>query len=342
MKRKAMACVFAAISLNAAAETKLRIGDSFPNEHFIVQKLTRPWIERIKELAGDELKLEYYPAEQIGKAKDLLSLTATGVIDIGYVAPAFVGDKMPLSVVAELPLDFKSSCEATPPFQRMAAEGGILDQQEFAPNNVRLLWAVVLPPYQLMTTSKVKFENLKSVEGLRLRTTGGAKELAVRKIGAAPVQIPSPEVYEALMRGTADGAIFPFTSVFSYGIEKVATASTVGENFGSFVVTYVINERKWRSLSPELKKAISQASQEIQNIACKVSDDEDNDNMRRLEEMGWRMVRFSAEDHQELRRRLDPVANEWAETLDKRGKPGTRVLKEYQEHLQKTKERLQP
>ncbi|WP_185957710.1 TRAP transporter substrate-binding protein [Tepidiphilus olei] len=338
MKNKALLCIIAAISLNAAAETKLRVGDSFPNEHFIVQKLTRPWIERIKQLAGSELKLEYYPAEQIGKAKDLLSLTSTGVIDIGYVAPAFVGDKMPLSVVAELPLDFKSSCEGTPAFQRMAAPGGILDKQEFAPNGVRLLWTVVLPPYQLMTAPKVKFENLKSIEGLRVRVTGGAKELAVRKLGAAPVQIPSPEVYEAMMRGTVDGAIFPFTSVFSYGVEKIINASTVGENFGSFVVTYVINERKWRALSPELQKAITQASEEIQNVACKVADDEDNDNIRRLEEMGWRMVKFSDEDHQELRRRLDPVASEWAQTLDKRGKPGTQVLKEYQENLLKTKD----
>jgi hypothetical protein len=39
----------------------------------------------------------------LGKAKDLLALTQAGVIDIAYVAPGFVSDKMPLSVVAELP-----------------------------------------------------------------------------------------------------------------------------------------------------------------------------------------------------------------------------------------------
>lgn len=39
----------------------------------------------------------------MGKAKDLLSLTQSGVLDIGYVGPSYVSDKLPLFSVGELP-----------------------------------------------------------------------------------------------------------------------------------------------------------------------------------------------------------------------------------------------
>lgn len=343
MKRKAfgrLACMVALAlgsSVAMAQAVKLRVADSFPNGHFIAEKITKPWIAKINERAGKSVNLEYYPAEQLGKAKDVLSLTGSGVVDIGYVAPAFVGDKLPLSVVAELPIDFKSSCEATMAFYKLATGEGILAKQEFAPNNVRVLWTVVLVPYQVMLGSKVNFDGLKSLQGLKIRTTGGAKELAVRKLGAVPVQIPSPEVYESVTRGTVDGALWPFTSVYSYGMESAYRSSTVGENFGSFVVTYVINERKWKSLPPDAQKAITEASDETLKTACTVVDAEDIEAIRKLKAAGWKIAELSAADKADLRNRLSSVSKEWAQQLDNRGKPGSQVLKAYQEELAKHK-----
>lgn len=319
----------------SAQAIKLRVADSFPNGHFISEKVTKPWIAKINSRLGGSVNLEYYPAEQLGKAKDVLSLTGSGVVDIGYVAPAFVGDKLPLSVVAELPIDFKSSCEATPAFYTLATGDGILAKQEFGPNNVRVLWTMVLVPYQMMLGQKVNFDGLKSLKGLKIRTTGGAKELAVRKLGAVPVQIPSPEVYEAVTRGTVDGALWPFTSVYSYGVENAYRSSTVGENFGSFVVTYVMNERKWKSLPPNVQKAISETSEETLKVACDVADAEDKEAIAKLRAAGWKIPEFTAADKSELRNLLAPVSKEWAEGLDKRGKPGSQVLKAYLEELAK-------
>ena len=341
MKRQVLgllACmvVLASASPGAMAQAvKLRVADSFPNGHFIGEKITKPWVAKINERAAKAVNLEYYPAEQLGKAKDVLALTGSGVVDIGYVAPAFVGDKLPLSVVAELPIQFKSSCEATMAFYKLATGDGILAKQEFAPNNVRVLWAVVLVPYQVMLGSKVNFDGLKSLQGLKIRTTGGAKELAVRKLGAVPVQIPSPEVYESVTRGTVDGALWPFTSVYSYGMENAFRSSSVGENFGSFVVTYVVNERKWKSLSPDVQKVITQASEETLKSACSVVDAEDVEAIRKLKTAGWKIPELSAADRTELNNRLSSVSKEWAEALDKRGKPGAQVLKSYLDELAK-------
>jgi hypothetical protein len=88
----------------ATAQTKIKIADSFPVGHYLPKYFTTPMMERLKaDPAAKGIEFEYYPAEQLGKAKDLLSLTQSGLVDIAYVGPGFVSDKMPLSVVPELP-----------------------------------------------------------------------------------------------------------------------------------------------------------------------------------------------------------------------------------------------
>ena len=108
MKLPLKTTVLLAATLCAAgavqAQTKIKIADSFPVGHYLPKYFTTPMMERLKaNPAAKGLEFEYYPAEQMGKAKDFLSLVQSGVIDIAYVAPGFVSDKMPLSVVSELP-----------------------------------------------------------------------------------------------------------------------------------------------------------------------------------------------------------------------------------------------
>src|SRR6478672_2980988 len=191
----ALAAILSIGAAEAQTTTKIKIADSFPVGHYLPKYITTPMIERLKaNPAAKGIEFEYYPAEQMGKAKDFLSLTQSGVIDIAYVAPGFVSDKMPLSVVPELPLPYSGSCQATLAYWDMAKPGGILDKKEFAPNGVRLLFTIVLPPYQVVT--RKPFASLKDVEGMKIRVSGSAKELLVRKLKAVPVVMPTPEVYE--------------------------------------------------------------------------------------------------------------------------------------------------
>ena len=236
----------------AADVLKLRVADSFPPTHYISVQITQWWMDQVKQRTHGGVDFEYFPAEQLGKAKDLLSLTQSGVVDIGYVAPAFVSEKLPLSAVAELPLNFANSCQGTEAYYKLATTG-IVAKQEFEPSGVRALFTFVLPPYQVFLRKELKL-GAASLVGLKLRTTGGAKELMLRTLGAVPVQIPSPDVYQALSRGTIDGMLFPYGSIFSYDVQDLVKTASVRSNFGSFVVTYMISERKWQSLPSEIRK----------------------------------------------------------------------------------------
>ena len=73
---------------DAQSPTVLRIADSFPGNYFIPEYYLKPWMEEVGRASGGTIRFQYFPSEQLGKAKDMLDLTASGVTDIGGVIAA--------------------------------------------------------------------------------------------------------------------------------------------------------------------------------------------------------------------------------------------------------------
>ena len=336
MTRLLASCLAAAalcVTGPTSAQTKIKVADSFPVGHYLPKYFTTPMMERLKaDPAAKGLEFEYYPAEQLGKAKDMLSLTQSGLVDIAYVGPGFVSDKMPLSVVAELPLPYTGSCQATLAYWSLAKPGGLLDKKEFAPNGVRLLFTIVLPPYQVIT--RKPFSTLADIEGMKIRASGSAKELLLKKLKAVPVLMPTPEVYESLSRGTIDGVLFPFNSLAPYEIDKLSKTGTIGSNFGSYVSNWVISEKRYQSLPPALQKDLSAMGDELTHSVCKKVEQDEAGDIEKTRAAGVKLTPLSPADAQTLHRVAAEVATEWAQNLDRRGKSGTEVLSAFKAGLE--------
>jgi TRAP-type C4-dicarboxylate transport system substrate-binding protein len=275
-----------------------------------------------------EVTFEYFPSQQLGKATDMLTLTQTGVTNIGYVAPAYASEKMPVSEAAMLPAAFQTSCQGTMAYWKVARDG-IIASQDYGPNKIRLLMAVALPPYQILTVKNpVKTED--DIKGLKLRSTGGAQDLTLRTIGAVPVRMAAPETYESLSRETLDGVLFPLDSVVSYNVEKIVRYSTEGANFSSFIVAYSISDASWNGLTPEVKKVMAEVGDEIVRSACASVDKQEAETRQKLVDAGVQFVPVSAEFRGKLDDMLKDVAQKWAQGLDSRGKKGSAALAEFQ------------
>jgi len=327
------AFLLAAFAGSAVAQEtlKLRIADSFPSGHFIGRFAVQPFIERVKELSNNTIEFEYYPAEQLGKAKDLLALAQSGVIDIAYVGPSYVSDKMPLSAVAQLPGLFQTACEGTKAYWKIVKDGE-LGKTEFAKNGVVPIFGFVLPPYQIFSRSR-PLDSVASFSGLKLRTTGGAMDLMAGKLGAVPVRLAAPDVYEAISRGTLDGLIFPWSSVLAYDVGGQVKHATSGENFGSFVATYLISDAKWQQLPEAAREVIAKAGEETVLGACEKIDQDEAGAIAKLKEMGIEIKELPEAEKQKVSELLAGVAEEWATDLDGQSRAGTTVLTEFREAL---------
>jgi TRAP-type C4-dicarboxylate transport system substrate-binding protein len=311
---------------HAADPVTLRVADSFPKGHYLVKLVLEPWMEEVRKRTNNAVKFDHYPAQQLGKATDMLKLTQTGVADIGYVAPAYASDKMPVSEVAMLPGAFEHSCQGTLAYWKLA-RSGVIAEQDYATNNIRLLLAVSLPQYRIFTV-KHPVRDVSDVSVLKLRSTGGAQDLTLRAIGAVPVRMPAPDAYESLSRGTMDGLLFPLESVVAYGADKLVKYSTAGLGFGSFIVSYSISEAAWKKLSPEIQKAMLDVADALIPTACQQVQTADEETKKTLESA----IRFEAlqsDASARFKDLLKGVAKTWSEGLDARGKRGSDAPKEF-------------
>lgn len=331
MKKNIWAASVLALSvLNPAPSTalELKIADSFPAGHFLVRTLLQPWMDNLAKRTNGGVTFNYFPNQQIGKAADMLRLTQAGVVDMAYIAPAYISDKLPLSEVATLPESFRSSCQGTRAYWKSAREG-LLAKQEYEPNKIRLILAVTLPP-ELVFMAKRKIEKAEDFQGLKLRSSGGAQDLMLRALGAVSVRMSAPDSYESLSRGTMDGLIFTTESIKSYGLEKLVKHSTFSVTFGSFVIAYSMSQAAWNKLPDDIKQAIDASSEEVVAKACADIEAEQVEVRKQLEEAGLVFDVIPEDATREIKAKLAGVGKDWAAALDSRGKPATAVLREYE------------
>lgn len=324
-----------------ADPTVLRVADYLPTGHFISKFMAEVWMDRVLELTNGEVAFDYFPGEQLGKAKDLLSLTQSGVADVGLAAPSYITDKLPLSSVAELPAEFSNSCEGTLAIWPLLRPGGIIDKNELEPLGVRALFALVLAPYQLYLADS-PIDGVNAVQGLKLRAAGGPKVLITRRLGGVPVQMGAPEIMESLSRGTIDGILLSHSSVADYDLHHHLQYGTEGENFGSAVIMYVINLRAWNKTPPELQEVFTRAGEEVVESSCVETDADSAVSQDTIREAGVAYVTLSPKDRAAFKDVLTGVNRQWAQDLDDRGKPGTEVLEAFEKSLkEKSMQRAQ-
>ena len=66
--------LIASVNLAAAAEPiKLRVADSFPKGHYLVRLVLEPWMAEVQKRTNNAVTFEHYPAQQLGKAADMLT-----------------------------------------------------------------------------------------------------------------------------------------------------------------------------------------------------------------------------------------------------------------------------
>lgn len=327
----ASAAAFLFTPAHAQDKISLRVADHYTPTHLTAQYTIKFFMDRVKALTGGKVEFQYFPSEQLGKAKDMLSLTQRGVVDIGLVAAAYISEKMPLSAVAELPGTYATSCQGNAAYWKLAKSGLVADK-DFKANGIRPLITYLLSPYQIMVRGKLA--SPEDLKGLKLRSGGSAQDITIRNLGAVPVRMAGPEVYEALSRGTLDGIVFPLQAAHDFKLDTFLKNGTLNQNFGGFSTTYSISEANWAKLPPDVQKAFEQASEETVAHACAALDaDNVGPALQRLKAAGVNLQPLSADAQARVNDLLRPVREEWAKGLEARGLPGNDVLKAFLEAI---------
>lgn len=209
------------------------------------------WAEAVEAGSEGRIAIEVYPAMQLGgRASDLVQQMEDGVVDIIWTLPGFTPGRFPGAQGLELPfMNTGKSATMSP-----AAMEFVLDhlQEEFEGIKVISIHAT---DAALIHTIDEPIETLEDFEGKRLRVAGRFIGEAVKALGATPVGIAFPEVYEALSRNQVDGMLINWAITQPMRFYEVTGYHTDTPLYQSMLMT-LMRQDAYDSLPDDLKAVI--------------------------------------------------------------------------------------
>ena len=288
-----------------------------------------PWAKMIEEKSAGRLKVVLFPGSTLGKPADHADLIKNGIADMGFISPGYTPGRFPLVSAAELPLLFKSGKGAS------LAMWSLYDKhmkKEFA--GYKMLWIWVHPPGQFHLGKK-QVKVVEDLAGLKIRAATPILTNMVRALGATPVSIAAPETYNALERGVVDGTVFPWEAIASFKLAEVLRYHAVVNLYASPLVT-LMNEQKYQSLPPDLRKIIDDLSgawgAEFTGAAW---DRNEIDGIEAAKKVGATIYTVPAEERQRWAAKLKPVEEEWLKSMEAKGLPGQQVLTDLRDAIKR-------
>ncbi len=288
--------------------------------------MANEFINFIHQRTNNKVKVSHFPAEQLGKAKDLLILCSQGVADMAQIHITYFAGQLPLNNVSQLPFYTKASegCEI---YRRLIDTSPEI-QQEFKKYGVKALEGHTTAQYDVATMKK-PVRSPDDLKGLKLKTAGGMYDKIARRYGITPVSIAATETYEAMQRGVVEGCIFNFPSIRSYRLNEQIKYITNGMRCGGYPGAVIINEKKWEKLPAEIQKQIILASQDAHKRWGPYWNEQHDETVKQFAKQGIEIYAIRPEERAKWDAPLKGVEDEYIAEVEKKNLPGRKVFNDF-------------
>jgi len=329
LRELALGAAFAALispmpgTAPVAAETvTLRMSTWLPPNHQIVTGSLEPWIESVKDASDGTLIIKLDPAP-IAKPAGQYDVVKSGAADLAYHIAAYTPG--PFEVMRGIELPFLS------PNATVGSQAGyewydenVGFDKEFS--DVKVITLMVHGPG--MVHSKKPVAGLEDLEGLKLRVGGGGVRLS-EALGATPVVMPGNQAYEAIQKGVAEGAMFPFEAVAGYKLfELVDHHLEIPGGLYTTPFVVLMNPKKYEGLSDAHKAVLTKAGGVAgAAILGKGWDEADANGRAAAEAAGNTISVISDEELARFKASAQSVTDAWIEVANERGHDGEALYK---------------
>ncbi len=239
---------------SAAADTvTLRMSTWLPARHHLPAKTLPPWFAAIEKASNGEIKVVLDKAP-IAKPPGQYDVVRKGAADLAYHVMAYTPG--PFEIVRGVELPFISpNAEIGSQAAWDWYDRNIGFNKEF--KDVKVITMMVHGPGMIHTRKLVK--TLDDLKNVKLRVGGGGVRMS-EALGATPVAMSAPKAYEAIQKGVADGAMFPWEAVAGFKLFEV-TKFHLEIPGGLYTTPFAIimNKKKFDSLSPKHQAVLIKA-----------------------------------------------------------------------------------
>jgi TRAP-type C4-dicarboxylate transport system substrate-binding protein len=235
---------------------KLKYADQNAETGWVGKSAANPWLDKVEQATGGQVKIERFFGQTLFPGKDTWESLKAGIADLAWCMHQYWANLTPLAEVVTLPfMPFTSSEQGGAVMWQLYKEFPSISKQ-FADNHPVALWAS--SPFYLVTTKKA-VRTPEDLKGLKIRTLGGPPTQMMEALGAVPVAMPMPDVYQALQTGVLDGVLANWESIYSFKIyDEGKYLTLVPFHTGLFGISF--NNNSWNALPDNVKTAIDSVS----------------------------------------------------------------------------------
>ena len=282
------------------------------------------FVEILSERTGGNLKVDIAYGEVLSPAREIMDGLKIGAFEMGFATASYYPGKLPAHTVFDLPFL---------PFADMTVETKVMlgffrlpeAEAEMARWNARNITPLTLAPFQMIgkgTPPRV----VNDLRNKRIRAGGGMAE-ALRRIGVAVVQMPSPELYGAIERGVVDGIVTSHDVTHAFKLYEVANWYATNLDMGVQQAAIAIALDKWNALPPQYKQLIDEAGVKAADAQVERLKTANLAAIDEFRKRGMTAVTFDTADRDAfVKANAAPVWDAWVEEMDKKGIPGRKLL----------------
>jgi TRAP-type C4-dicarboxylate transport system substrate-binding protein len=299
----------------AGAQTVITASSWVPPSH-IISETQKEWCDLLDKKTAGKLRCNILP-RGVAAPPGTFDAVRNGLADLSFIVHGYTPGRFTATQITEFPFLGNSAEAMSMAFQRLYDKTPALADEH---RGVKVLSVFTHGPGVVYNTKR-PITKVEDLSGLKFRVGGGIVNEIAKALGMNVTLKPSTESYELLSTGVMDGTLFPAESVEAFKIDKVIRYATVfpgGLYNTSFA--FIMNQAKYDSLSPELKKAVdSLAGEPMARMMGRGWDKVDRRGTALMQTTGVQVHKVDGAFVNTVKERTAPLEDAWAKAAEGKG-----------------------
>lgn len=298
----------------------LRLSHNLPTNNALHYGVLEPWSKAVTEASNGSVKIDIYPAQQLGGAKDHYNMARDGIVDIAFYLVGIEPGRFPVVSGAEIPFmvsDNDKGSRALYEWYEPYMEKEMPDVKVCA----------MFFDGGGSIHSKKKIETPADLSGVKIRSPNKMAAELYRLSGAAPIQMSANDAAEAVERGVVDAVSFPWKLTMALGADR-ALKYHMDAKLYSLATALLINKSSYEALSDKQKAAIDQncGADASEHMPKAWTDYEDEGRKLLSEKEGHTIYSLTPEQLTEWKTMAAGVRAAWEKEVSATGNDGAKIF----------------
>lgn len=245
----------------------ITLGHPFPEQHPIHQNVWAPYAEEVNEATEGAVTIELHPGGALAALPNTFDNTVVGGQDMGWALHGYHPGVFPITEIIELPFQFSSATQATQTMWDIHDEFEAF-QSDYQDVKLLGLWTHDVGD---LFFNEEPVTTLEQLDGLDMRTPNATMTSFFEIVGASPINMGAPEIFDSLSTGVIDGLATATSALQSFNLYPEVAYTT---RCNCYLATQylVVNQGTWDSLTPDTQAVMESLARDYSVTAGEVYD----------------------------------------------------------------------